>query len=106
LVSDAFLTTLHPLLESVLQTVDRVKISYLGAPFSWLEKPRNRMERDMDCMADVLVGFHRSTFSKPNTELINTINENTEVLLQTGKEFGLEVNAEKTEYMVVSRTKI
>jgi hypothetical protein len=26
------------------------------------------MERDMDCMTDVLMGFHRSTFSKPNTE--------------------------------------
>jgi hypothetical protein len=34
-----------------------------GHPFSWLEKPRN-----LDCMADVLMGFHRSTFSKPNTE--------------------------------------
>jgi hypothetical protein len=22
----------------------------------------------LDCMADVLMGFHRSTFSKPNTE--------------------------------------
>jgi hypothetical protein len=33
-----------------------------------LEKPRNRMGRDLDCMADVLMGFHQSTFSKPNTE--------------------------------------
>jgi hypothetical protein len=40
----------------------------LGAPFSWLEKPRNRMGPDLDCMADVLMGFHRSIFSKPNTE--------------------------------------
>jgi hypothetical protein len=32
------------------------------ASFSWLEKPRNRMGRDLDCMADVLMGFHRSTF--------------------------------------------
>jgi hypothetical protein len=40
----------------------------LGAPFPWLEKPRNRTGRDLDCMADVLMGFHRSTFSKPNTE--------------------------------------
>jgi hypothetical protein len=37
-------------------------------PFSRLEKPRNRMERDLDCMADVLIGFHQSTFSKPYTE--------------------------------------
>jgi hypothetical protein len=26
------------------------------------------MGRDLDCMADVLMGFNRSTFSKPNTE--------------------------------------
>jgi hypothetical protein len=43
LASDALLTKLHPLLENVLQTVDHFEISCLGAPFSWLEKPRNRM---------------------------------------------------------------
>jgi hypothetical protein len=68
LASDALLTTLHPLLENVLQTVDHFEISCLGAPFSWLEKLRNLMGRDLDCMADVLMGFHRSTFSKPSTE--------------------------------------
>jgi hypothetical protein len=54
LASDALLTTLHPLLENMLQTVDHFEISCLGAPFSWLEKPRNRMVRDLDCKADVL----------------------------------------------------
>jgi hypothetical protein len=68
LSSDALLTTLHPLLENVLQTVDHFEISCLGAPFSWLEKLRNCMGRDLDCRVDVLMGFHRSTFSKPNTE--------------------------------------
>jgi hypothetical protein len=68
LASDALLATLHPLLENVLQTVDHLEIFCLGAPFSWFEKPRNRMGRDLDCMADVLMGFHRSIFSKPNTE--------------------------------------
>jgi hypothetical protein len=68
LASDALLTTLHPLLENVLQTVDHFEISYLRALFSWLEKPRNRMGRDLDCMVDVLMGFHQSTFSKPNTK--------------------------------------
>jgi hypothetical protein len=29
---------------------------------------RNRMGRGLDCMADVLMGFHRSTFSKLNIE--------------------------------------
>jgi hypothetical protein len=59
--------TLHPLLENVLQTVDHFEISCLGAPFSWLEKPRNRFWHP-DCMADVIMEFHRSTFSKPNSE--------------------------------------
>jgi hypothetical protein len=63
LASDALLTTFHPLLENMLQTVEQLEISSLGAPFSWLEKPRNRMGRDVDCMADVLMGFHRSTLS-------------------------------------------
>jgi hypothetical protein len=58
LTTDALLTTLHPLLENVLQTVDHFDISCLGAPFSWLEKPRNLMGRDLVCMADVLMGFH------------------------------------------------
>jgi hypothetical protein len=34
LTSDALLTTLHPLLENVLQTVDYFEISCLRAPFS------------------------------------------------------------------------
>jgi hypothetical protein len=68
LASDALLTTLHPLLDNVLLTVNHFEIPCLGAPFSWLEKPKNLMGRDLDCMADVLMGFHQSTFSKPNTE--------------------------------------
>jgi hypothetical protein len=46
--SDALLTTLHPLLENVLQTVDHFEISSFGDPFSWLEKPRNLMGGDMN----------------------------------------------------------
>jgi hypothetical protein len=57
LASDALLTTLHPLLENVLQTVDHFEIYCLGAPFSWLEKPRNRTGQDLACMADVLMGM-------------------------------------------------
>jgi hypothetical protein len=67
LASNTLLTTLHPLIENVLQTTDHFKIC-CGAPFSWLEKPKNHMGRDLDCMVDVLMGFHRSTFSKPNME--------------------------------------
>jgi hypothetical protein len=48
LANDALLTTLYPLLENVLQTVDHFKISFLGAPFSWMEKPRNRMGLDVN----------------------------------------------------------
>jgi hypothetical protein len=58
LASDILLTMLHPLLENKLQTTDHFKISCLGAPFSWLEKPRNCTGRDLDCMADVLMVFH------------------------------------------------
>jgi hypothetical protein len=68
LASDALLTTLHPLLENVLQTVHHFEVSCLGAPFSWLEKPRNRMGARSALMADVLMEFHLSTVSKPNTE--------------------------------------
>jgi hypothetical protein len=39
LASDALFTTLQPLLENVLQTVEHFEISCLGAPFPWLEKP-------------------------------------------------------------------
>jgi hypothetical protein len=49
LVSDAPLTTLHLLLENVLQTFDHFEISCFEAPFSWLGKPRiNRMGRDLN----------------------------------------------------------
>jgi hypothetical protein len=48
LESDAFLTTLHPLLENVLQTVDHFEIYCLRAPFSLLKKPRNRMGWDLN----------------------------------------------------------
>jgi hypothetical protein len=34
---------------------------------------------------------------------IHTIRNNTDALLIAGKEIGLEVNAEKTKYMVMSR---
>jgi hypothetical protein len=59
---------LHPFLKNMLQTIDHFEISCLGAPFLWLERPRNCMGQDLDCMVDVLMGFHQSTFSKPNTE--------------------------------------
>jgi hypothetical protein len=47
LESDAPLTTLHPLLENVLQTVDHLEFC-LGDSFSLLKKPRNRMGRDLN----------------------------------------------------------
>jgi len=34
---------------------------------------------------------------------VHTIKENTESLVVASKEIGLEVNADKTKYMVVSR---
>jgi hypothetical protein len=34
---------------------------------------------------------------------VNTINENTETLLEASRYIGLEINAEKTKYMIMSR---
>jgi hypothetical protein len=34
---------------------------------------------------------------------INTIKENTETLLETSRDIGLEINAEKTKYMIIFR---
>jgi hypothetical protein len=34
---------------------------------------------------------------------IDTINKNTQTLIDAGKEVGLEVNGEKTKYMLVPR---
>jgi hypothetical protein len=42
LASDALPAMFHPLLKNMLQTIDYFEIC-LGAPFSWLEKPRNHM---------------------------------------------------------------
>jgi ribosomal protein S2 len=38
-------------------------------------------------------------------ENIDTIQKNTEALLDAGKEVGLEVNPKKTKYMLMSRQK-
>jgi hypothetical protein len=37
-------------------------------PFHDWKSPENAWGRDLNCMTDVLMGFHRSTFSEPNTE--------------------------------------
>jgi hypothetical protein len=73
LARDEFLTTFHPLLENVLQTVGHFNIFCLGAPFSWLEKPKKSHGGDLVRMGDVVMGFHRSTFSKPNTEFNSNV---------------------------------
>jgi hypothetical protein len=37
---------------------------------------------------------------------VNTIKENTETLLETGRDIGLEINVEKTKYMIVSSSEL
>jgi hypothetical protein len=34
---------------------------------------------------------------------VNTIKENSETLLESSRDIGLEINAEKTKYMIMSR---
>jgi hypothetical protein len=34
---------------------------------------------------------------------VNTIKKNTEAVVEASKEIGLEINADKTQYMVMSR---
>jgi hypothetical protein len=48
LAGDALLTTLHLLLENVLQTVDHFEISCLGAQFSWLEEEEEEEEEETE----------------------------------------------------------
>jgi hypothetical protein len=37
------------------------------------------------------------------SDSVNTIKENSETLLEASRDIGLEINAEKTKYMIVSR---
>jgi hypothetical protein len=55
LASNALLRILHPRLVNMLQTVDHFETSRLRAPFSCLEKPRNHMWQDQDCMTNILL---------------------------------------------------
>ena len=39
-------------------------------------------------------------------ESLQTIRENTKIFIKASKDIGLEVNSEKTKYMITSRQKI
>jgi hypothetical protein len=53
-----------------------------------------------------LIGTHRPLIYADDVNLlgdsINTIKENTKALLEGSKDVGLEINAEKTNYMIMS----
>jgi hypothetical protein len=61
LASNALLTMLHPHLKNVLQTVCCKLQEGSGTGgfdlLIWLEKPRNHMRQDLDCMVDVQKGI-------------------------------------------------
>jgi hypothetical protein len=54
-----------------------------------------------------LNGTHRLLVYADDVNLlsdsVNTIKENTETLLDVSRDIGLEINAEKTKYMIMSR---
>jgi hypothetical protein len=91
LASDTLLTTLHPLLENVLHTVDHFEISCLGAPFSWLEKPRNRMRARSELYGGCSNGVppihffqaeHRTQFRSSSMRFLGFSNHEKEALRQ------------------------
>jgi hypothetical protein len=45
----------------------------------------------------------RTEFLRVRMHTINTIKENTETLLEASRDVALEINAEKTNYMIMSR---
>jgi hypothetical protein len=68
LASDAFLQRSTHFSKTCCRPLITSKFLSSELPFHGWEKPRNRVGRDLDCMADVRRGFRLSNFSKPNTE--------------------------------------
>jgi len=59
----------------MLQTVDHFEISCLGAPFSWLEKPRNHVGWARSELYGICCnGVPQIHFSKLNTEFNSYLN--------------------------------
>jgi hypothetical protein len=68
---DALLTTLHPLLKNVLQTVDHFEISFLGAPFLMVGKAQK--SRGARSELNSVFGLEKSGSVEPHQNIRHTV---------------------------------
>jgi hypothetical protein len=84
--------------------VEKRQVSYIVSIFA-LEYANGRVQVNQDGLK--LNGTHQLLAYADDVNIlrgsIHTVKENAEALVAATKEFGLEVSADKTKYMVMSR---